>query len=70
MQQGKSQIKDSGNFINEIKKLQSIPDGAILVTSDVMVQYPSITHEAGLKALKDALDSREIVSIYKYQRPY
>ena len=50
--------------------MQSIPDGAILVTSDVMAQYPSITHEAGLKALKDALDSREIVSIYKYQRPY
>ena len=59
MQKGKSQFKDSGNLINKIKKLQSIPDRAILVTSDVVALYPSIPHEAGLKALKDALDNKE-----------
>ena len=59
MEKGKSYIKDSGNFINKIKELQSIPNGAILVTSDVMTPYPSIPHGAGLKALKDALDNRE-----------
>ena len=68
MQKGKSYIKDSGDFINKIKELQSIPDGAILVTSDVVGLYPSIPHEAGLKALKDALDNRE--NKYKYRRPY
>ena len=43
--------------------MQSISDGAILVTPDVVVLYPSIPHEAGLKALKDALDNREKTSI-------
>ena len=63
MQKGKSYIKDSGDFINKIKELQSISDGAILVTSDVVALYPSTRHEAGLKALKDALDNRESKSI-------
>ena len=34
-----------------------------LVTSDVVVLYPGIHHEAVLKALKDALDNRENKSI-------
>ena len=63
MQKGKSYIKDSGDFINKTKELQSIPNGTILVTSDVVALYPSIRHEAGLKALKNALDNRENKSI-------
>ena len=59
----KSYIKDSGDFINKIKELQNIPDSAILVTSDIVALYPSFPHEAGLKALKDALDNRENKSI-------
>ena len=59
MQRGKSCIKDSGDFINKIKSLQNISEGAILVTADVVGLYPSIPHEAGLKALRGALDSRE-----------
>ena len=59
----KPYIKDSGDFIHKIKNLQSIPDDAILVTSNVVVLYPSIPHEAVSKALKDALDSRENKSI-------
>ena len=43
--------------------MQSIPDGAILVTSDVVALYTSIQHEARLNALKDALDNRENKSI-------
>ena len=43
--------------------IQSIQDDAILVTSDVVALYPSIPHEAGLKALKDALDYRDNKSI-------
>ena len=39
MQNGKSYIKDSGNFLSKIKKLQSIPDGAILLTSDIVAIY-------------------------------
>ena len=63
MQQGKSYIKDSGNFINKIKELQSIADGVNLVISDAVALYLSFPLEAGLKALKDALDNRELKSI-------
>ena len=59
MQRGKSYIKDSGDLINKIRNLQNISESAILVTSDVVVLYPSIPHETGLNALREALDSRE-----------
>ena len=59
MQKGKSYIKDSGDFINKIKTIENIPEGATLVTADVVGLYPSIPHEAGLNALKEALDNRE-----------
>ena len=38
------------------KTLGCIPDNAILVTEDVVGLYPSIPHQAGLIALKEALD--------------
>ena len=59
VQKGKSYIKDSGDFINKIRTIGNIPEGAILVTADVVGLYPSIPHEAGLNALKEALDNRE-----------
>ena len=39
-------------------KKSDIPQDALLVTADVVELYPSILHEAGLKALKEALDKR------------
>ena len=63
MQKGKSYIKDSGDFINTVKKLQNIPDGAILLSTDVLGLYPSIAYEAGLRVLKQALDNRESKTI-------
>ena len=36
IQKSLSYIKGSGNFIRKIKNLTDIPEGAILVTSDVM----------------------------------
>ena len=59
MQRGKSYVKDSGDSINKIKNLQNIPEGAILVTQDVVGLYPSIPHETGLNALREALHNRE-----------
>ena len=41
------------------KNLKDIPQDTLLVTADVVGLYPSIPHEAGLKALKEALDKRE-----------
>ena len=59
MQKSWSYIKDSGDFVRKIKNSTDIPEGAILVTADVVSLYPSIPHQAGLKALKKALDERE-----------
>ena len=59
MQTGKSYIKDSGDFISKIKSLQNIPEGAILVSADVVGLFPSIPHKAELKAREKALDNRE-----------
>ena len=39
--------------------MKNIPDNALLVTLDVVGLYPSIPHEAGLRALKEVLDRRE-----------
>ena len=51
-----SYIKDSNDFI---RKTKDIPQDALLVTADVVGLYPSTLHEAGLKALKKALDKKE-----------
>ena len=56
MQSGKSYIKDSGHFLEKVKTLGCIPDNAILFTADVVGLYPSIPHQAGFIALKEALD--------------
>ena len=59
MQESWSYIKDSNNFIKKSKNLKGISQDALLETVDVVGLYPSIPHEAGLKALKKALDQRE-----------
>ena len=59
MQESWSYIKDSADFINKIGQIGDIPENAILVTADVVGLYPSIPHNAGLKALKNALDKRK-----------
>ena len=58
MQSSQLYIKDSGDFIKKIKNIGAIPKDSILVTADVVGLYPSIPHEAGLKALKKALNNR------------
>ena len=57
MQNGASYIKDSNDFKSEIKNIE-IPNDALLVTDDVVGLYPSILHDAGLSALREALDKR------------
>lgn len=58
MQSGKSYIKDSGDFLNKIKRLGKIPEGAFLVSVDVVGLYPSIPHLEGLEALRKRLEKR------------
>ena len=63
MQSSGFYIRHSGDFIDKIKRIQNIPKDAILVSADLIGLYPCITHVAGLKALKNALDARENKSI-------
>ena len=58
MKLGKSYIKDTGDFLEKLKALGDIPPNAILVTADVVGLYPSIPHDAGLKALYEKLEER------------
>ena len=53
-----SYIKDSRDFLKKVKHLEQIPDGAILVTADVVGLYPSIPHKAGLETLRRRLNER------------
>ena len=57
MQERKSYIKDTGDFLNKIRNINAIPENAILVTANVVGLYPSIPHQAGLEALREALDN-------------
>ena len=59
MQDSWSYIKDSGDFLKKIKNIGKIPEGALLVTADVIGLYPSISHEAGLEALRKRLNERD-----------
>ena len=52
MQDGCSYIRDFGDLLKEIKNIGKIPEGAILVTVDVVGLYPSMSHETGLEALR------------------
>ena len=44
--------------MKKTKHLKIVSDKAILVTTDVLGLYPSIPHEAGLRALKKVLNKR------------
>ena len=60
-------IRDSSYVINKIKSLNKILNSTIPVTADVVGSYPSILHESGLNAMKEALDinlSYRLSSLY------
>ena len=59
MQDSWAYTKDSGDFLKKIKNIGKIPEGAILVTADVIGLYPSIFHGAGLEALRKILSERD-----------
>ena len=56
---GWSYIKGSEDFINKSRKLGEIPDNAMLITVHVAGLDPSITHNVGLRSLKEALHKPE-----------
>ena len=50
-----SYIKDTKHFLKVLRDLGRLPEGAILVTADVVGLYPHIPHEEGLSAMREAL---------------
>ena len=56
MKEGKSHIKDTADFLDKFKDLGEVPEGAILVTADVIGLYPSIPHTEGLEVLRKQYD--------------
>ena len=63
MKGGRSYVKDTNHFIEKLKELGKVPSNAILVTADVVGLYPSIPHDAGLKALHEKLEERNDKSV-------
>ena len=50
-------------FLEKTRIICTPPENAVLVTADVVGLYPSISHEAGLIALKEALENRSVKKI-------
>ena len=63
MKGGKSYIKDTNCFLEKLKKLGKVPANAILVTANVIGLYPSMPHDAGLKALHEKSEERNDKSV-------
>ena len=56
MKQGESYIKVTGDFLENLKAVNEIPKGAILVTADAVGLYSSISHDGGLEVLRKQYD--------------
>ena len=51
------------NFFKKNKNFGKIPEGAILVTADVIGLYPSISHGAGFEARPKELSERDLPKV-------
>ena len=60
IQNGLSYIRYSRHFLEKINTIGSIPENAILVTADSLSLNPNITHQTGLKILKEAYQKRDL----------
>ena len=64
-QKVKSKIKDTNQFLNKIKKIGKLPEGAIISTMDLVCVYPNIPHGEGfvsLCSLSETWDNKQISS--------
>ena len=50
----------SQDFLEKIKTIGIVSENAILVTVDILGLYSNIPHQAGLKALKEAFEKRNL----------
>ena len=53
-----SYVKGTNDFLKKLKDMDEFPEGAILVTIDVVGLYPHIPHNEGLEAIRKILNTR------------
>ena len=58
-QRVKSYIKDANLFLNNIKKIRKLPEGAILLIMGVVGLQPNIRHGGGLASFYKFLETRD-----------
>ena len=58
MQNGWSYIRDSGDFIDKMKRIGKITEGSFLVTADVVGLCPRIALSEGILVLKQKLEEQ------------
>ena len=63
MQNGWSNVQDSGGFISKMKRMGKTPEGSFLVTTGVVGLYPSIPTNEGISALKQKLEEQTSTKI-------
>ena len=56
-------MRDFQHFLEKTKAIGSVPENAILLTADLVGLYPNIPHQVRLKALKEALETKDIKKI-------
>ena len=48
-------VKDKNDFLHKLVDIDTLPEGAIKVSIDVVGLYPHIPHDEGLDAIRHAL---------------
>ena len=52
-------VKDTNDFLHKLTDIDTLPEGAIMVSIDVVGLYPHIPHDEGLEAITHALNGRQ-----------
>ena len=58
-QKVKLYIKDTNHFLNRLRSLEKLPQGAILCTIDVIGLYSNFPHSESLTSLRRVLELRD-----------
>ena len=53
-----SYIRDTTDFLNELRELPPLPCGSFLITPNVSSLYTNIPHDEGIKTCEGALNTR------------
>ena len=56
-------LEDTRDFLTRITEIKDLPEGALLVSFDVVGLYPRIPHEEGIEIMEEFLTQREVKDI-------